>query len=303
MIEMYCTFNYLFFIASRMHYNGNIRCIFYGSDDEFYVCSEEREEVMFENLKYEVKDHIAYVTVNRPKALNALSKEVLDELYQAFTMVDQDPEVGAAILTGEGRAFVAGADISQMVDLSGIAGQDMMKQGALVMNHIEEISKPVIGAINGFALGGGCELAMACDIRIASVNAKFGQPEVNLGIIPGFGGTQRLPRLVGKGMGKYMMMTAEMVNAQEALRIGLVEKVVEADDLIPTCEKIAQTIMSKAPIAIKAVKTAVNNGIMLDVKTGIAFEGEACGAPFCSEDRKEGMTAFLEKRPAKFENK
>ena len=259
--------------------------------------------MMFENLKYELKDGIAYITVNRPKALNALSKEVLDELFQAFTAADEDPEVGAVILTGEGRAFVAGADISQMVNLSGIDGQEMMKQGAKVMNHIEEIGKPVIGAINGFALGGGCELAMACDIRIASVNAKFGQPEVNLGIIPGFGGTQRLPRLVGKGMGKYMMMTAEMVNAEEALRIGLVEKVVEADELIPTCEQIAKTIMSKAPVAIKALKSAVNNGIMLDVKTGIAFEGEACGAPFSSEDRVEGMSAFLEKRPAVFKNR
>lgn len=258
---------------------------------------------MFENLKYEVKNNIAYITVNRPKALNALSKEVLDELYEAFTVAEKDAEVGAVILTGEGRAFVAGADISQMVNLTGIAGQEMMKQGALVMNHIEEISKPVIGAINGFALGGGCELAMACDIRIASVNAKFGQPEVNLGIIPGFGGTQRLPRLVGKGMGKYMMMTAEIIGAEEALRVGLVEKVVEADDLISTCEAIANTIMGKAPIAIKALKIAVNQGIMLDVRTGIVLEGEACGAPFCSDDRNEGMAAFLEKRPAKFENK
>jgi len=258
---------------------------------------------MFETLKYEVKDGIAYVTINRPKSLNALSKEVLDELQAAFTMVNNDPEVKVAILTGEGRAFVAGADISQMVELTGIAGQEMMKQGAKVMNYIENIDKPVIAAVNGFALGGGCELAMACDIRIASENAKFGQPEVNLGIIPGFGGTQRLPRLVGKGMGKYMIMTAEMVDAQESLRIGLVEKVVPADELIPACEKVAQTIMGKAPIAIKAAKIAVNNGIMLDVLTGVALEGEACGAPFCSDDRTEGMRAFLEKRPAKFENK
>lgn len=258
---------------------------------------------MFQNLNYEVKNNIATVTVNRPKALNALSEEVLEELLQAFTMADKDSEVKAVILTGEGRAFVAGADISQMVALSGIDGQDLMKKGALVMNHIEEINKPVIGAINGFALGGGCELAMACDIRIASVNAKFGQPEVNLGIIPGFGGTQRLPRLVGKGMGKYLMMTAEMIGAEEALRIGLVEKVVPAEDLISTCETIANTIMGKAPIAIKALKVAVNHGIMLDVKTGVALEGEACAAPFCSEDRIEGMSAFLEKRPAKFENK
>lgn len=258
---------------------------------------------MYQNLKYEVKDGIAYVTVNRPKAMNALSCEVLDELVAAFTVVEEDPAVQVAILTGEGRAFVAGADISQMVDLTGIEGQEMMKKGAKVMDFIEGISKPVIGAINGFALGGGCELAMACDIRIASEAAKFGQPEVNLGIIPGFGGTQRLPRLVGKGMGKYLIMTADMIDAQEAYRIGLVEKVVTAEELMPTCEKIAQTIMSKAPIAIKHAKVAVNNGIMLDVKTGVALEGEACAAPFCSQDRDEGMKAFLEKRPAKFENK
>ncbi|HIU24985.1 MAG TPA: enoyl-CoA hydratase/isomerase family protein [Candidatus Copromorpha excrementigallinarum] len=258
---------------------------------------------MFENLKYEVKDGIAYVTVNRPKSLNALSKEVLSELDEALDKINEDPEVKIAILTGEGRAFVAGADISQMVNLTGIEGQEMMKQGARVMNHIEDIDKPVIAAVNGFALGGGCELAMACDIRIASEKAKFGQPEVNLGIIPGFGGTQRLPRLVGKGMGKYLIMTAEYIDAQEAYRIGLVEKVVAPEDLIAECEKVAKTIMAKAPIAIKAAKIAVNNGIMLDVKTGVALEGEACGAPFCSEDRVEGMKAFLEKRDAKFENK
>ncbi|WP_027398156.1 enoyl-CoA hydratase-related protein [Anaerovorax odorimutans] len=258
---------------------------------------------MYQNLKYEVKDSIAYITVNRPKSLNALNGEVLDDLLAAFTEVEKNPEVKIAILTGEGRAFVAGADISQMVNLTGLEGQELMKQGQKVMNFIEEITKPVIAAINGFALGGGCELAMACDIRVASEAAKFGQPEVNLGIIPGFGGTQRLPRLVGKGMGKYLIMTAEMIDANEAYRIGLVEKIVPGDELISTCEKIAKTIMSKAPIAVKHAKIAVNNGIMLDVKTGVAYEGEACAAPFCSDDRKEGMNAFLEKRAAKFENK
>lgn len=258
---------------------------------------------MYENLKYEVKENIAYITVNRPEALNALNRAVLKDLKAAFTAVEEDAAVKAVILTGEGRAFVAGADISQMVGLSGVEGYDMMKEGAEVMNQIENVSKPVIGAINGFALGGGCELAMACDIRIASEAAKFGQPEVNLGIIPGFGGTQRLPRLVGKGMGKYLIMTAEVIKADEALRIGLVEKVVPTEDLMATCEKIAKTIMSKAPLAIKAAKTAVNTGIMLDVRTGVEFETAATTAPFCSEDRVEGMTAFLEKRPAVFKNK
>lgn len=258
---------------------------------------------MYENLIYEVKEGIAYVTVNRPKSMNALSNEVLDELYAAFTAVNDDPEVQIAILTGEGKAFVAGADISQMVNLSTLEGRAMMIKGQNVMNHIESIDKPVIGAINGFALGGGCELAMACDMRIASEKAKFGQPEVNLGIIPGFGGTQRLPRLVGKGMGKYLIMTAEMIDAQEAYRIGLVEKVVPAEELMGAAEKVAKTIMSKAPIAIRAAKISVNNGISLDIKTGVAFEGEALVGPFSSEDRAEGMQAFLEKRPAVFQNK
>lgn len=258
---------------------------------------------MYQNLIYEVKEGIAYVTVNRPKSMNALSNEVLDELNTAFTAVNNDPDVFVAILTGEGKAFVAGADISEMVNLTTLEGRAMMIKGQNVMNLIESIDKPVIGAINGFALGGGCELAMACDMRIASEKAKFGQPEVNLGIIPGFGGTQRLPRLVGKGMGKYLIMTAEMIDAQEAYRIGLVEKVVPAEELMGAAEKVAKAIMSKAPIAIKAAKIAINNGISLDIKTGVAFEGEALVAPFSSEDRAEGMGAFLEKRPAVFKNK
>ncbi len=258
---------------------------------------------MYQNLIYEVKEGIAYVTVNRPKSMNALSNDVLDELFTAFTDVNNDPEVQIAILTGEGKAFVAGADISEMVNLTTLEGRAMMIKGQNVMNLIESIDKPVIGAINGFALGGGCELAMACDMRIASEKAKFGQPEVNLGIIPGFGGTQRLPRLVGKGMGKYLIMTAEMIDAQEAYRIGLVEKIVPAEELMGAAEKIAKTIMSKAPIAIRAAKLAVNNGISLDVKTGVAYEGEALVAPFSSEDRTEGMKAFLAKRPAAFQNK
>lgn len=264
---------------------------------------KESWEMEYQNIVFEVKSGIGYVTLNRPKSLNALSKEVLAELDHVFRSIEEDDDVKVVIITGAGRAFVAGADISQMVDLTGIEGQEMMKQGAKVMDLIESISKPVIGAINGFALGGGCELAMACDIRIASENAQFGQPEVNLGIIPGFGGTQRLPRLVGKGMGKYLVMTADYIKAEEARQLGLVEKVVAPEDLIPTCEAIAHKIMAKAPIAIKAAKTAINNGIMLDVATGIALEGEACGAPFCSEDRVEGMRAFLEKREAKFSNR
>ena len=258
---------------------------------------------MFETIKYEVKEGIAYVTVNRPQAMNALNTQVLDELYTAFYQVAKETAVKAAIVTGEGKAFVAGADIAQMKDLDAIEGRAMMIKGHNVMNFMESIEKPIIAAVNGFALGGGCELSMACDFRIASEKAKFGQPEVNLGIIPGFGGTQRLPRLVGKAMGKYLIMTAEMIDAQEAFRIGLVEKVVSPEELMPTCEKLARTIMSKAPLAIAAAKTVINNGYGLDMKTASAMEIEAFTAPFASQDKVEGMSAFLEKRPAVFKSK
>lgn len=258
---------------------------------------------MYETIKYEVSGSIGYVTINRPKAMNALNGEVLDELYAAFTEVAADDQVKAVILTGEGKAFVAGADIAQMNQLDAIEGRALIAKGHKVMNYMESIEKPFIAAVNGFALGGGCELAMACDIRIASEKAKFGQPEVNLGIIPGFGGTQRLPRLVGKGMAKYLIMTAEMVGAEEAQRIGLVEKVVAPEELIPTCEKLAQTIMSKAPIAIGVAKTTINNGYDLDMRAASALEIEAFASTFASQDKTEGMTAFLEKKEAKFQNK
>lgn len=258
---------------------------------------------MLDTLKLEKHDGIAYVTLNRPEMLNALSGKVLEELMEAFVSIGKDPEVEAVILTGEGRAFAAGADISEMADMTGLEGQQMMKLGAEVMNFIENIDKPVIAAVNGYALGGGCELAMACDIRIASDKAMFGQPEVNLGIIPGFGGTQRLPRLVGKGMGKYMIMTADYIGADEALRIGLAEKVVPHDDLMNECKAVAEKIISKGPLAIRAAKLAINKGIMLDMDTATALEGEICTAPFCSEDRTEGMKAFLEKRKAGFKKR
>lgn len=258
---------------------------------------------MYETIKYEIRDNIAYITVSRPEALNAISTTVLTELKDVFQKIENDPEAKIVILTGEGKAFVAGADIAQMSALSGVEGHDMIKFGADVMNYMEAIDKPIIAAVNGFALGGGCELAMACDIRIASAKAKFGQPEVNLGIIPGFGGTQRLPRLVGKGMGKYLIMTAEMIGADEACRLGLVEKVVAPEELIPECERIAKTILSKAPIAIATAKRVINKGAMLDVPAGVALESEAFTVPFCSEDRIEGMKAFLEKREAEFKNR
>lgn len=258
---------------------------------------------MYENIKYESRDNIAYVTVNRPKAMNALNMDVLNELYDVFTAIEADADIRAIILTGEGRAFVAGADIAQMNQLNALEGRQMMIMGHKVMNLIEAIEKPVIAAVNGFALGGGCELSMACDIRIASEKAKFGQPEVGLGIIPGFGGTQRLPRLVGKGMAKYLIMTAEMIPAEEAYRIGLVEKVVPAESLMEEAEKLAKTIASKAPVAVATAKTAINNGFDMDMKSASKFEIETFTAAFGSEDKSEGMSAFLEKRAPEFKNR
>ena len=257
----------------------------------------------YKNIIFDKKVGIGYVTMNRPKALNALNTEVLTELDDVFRAIDKDDEVRVAIVTGEGRSFIAGADIAQMSELNGTEGRDMTIQGQKVMELIESINKPVIAAVNGFALGGGNELAMACDIRIASEKAKFGQPEVNLGIIPGYGGTQRLPRLVGKGMAKKLIYSAEMIDAQEAYRIGLVDEVVPAEELMEAAEKLAKTIMSKAPIAIKMAKVAINNGINTDLTIGVQFEAESYTSTFVSEDRVEGMKAFVEKRPAEFRNK
>ncbi len=258
---------------------------------------------MYENIKYEVRENIGYVTINRPKAMNALNMDVLNELYDVFTKIEQEKDIRAVILTGEGKAFVAGADIAQMHQLNALEGREMMIMGHKVMNLIENNEKPVIAAVNGFALGGGCELAMACDIRIASEKAKFAQPEVGLGIIPGFGGTQRLTRLVGKGMAKYMILTTEMIKADEAHRIGLVEKVVAPEDLLAEAEKVAKTIAVKAPIAIATAKSAINNGYDMDMKSASKFEIETFTAAFGSEDKTEGMAAFLEKRVPEFKNK
>lgn len=258
---------------------------------------------MFETIKYEVKNGIAYVTVNRPEALNALNIQVLDELYKAFEAFEENHDADVAILTGEGRAFVAGADIVAMSTMSTMEGRNIGIKGHKLMNYMESIEKPIIAAINGFALGGGNELAMACDIRIASTKAVFGQPEVGLGIIPGFGGTQRLPRLVGRGMAKYMIYTGEQIKADEAFRIGLVEKVVEPEELIPTAEKIAKKISSMAQLAIGLAKTAINDGFNLDMKIASKLEIESFGELFSTEDQKEGMAAFLSKKAAVFKKK
>lgn len=263
----------------------------------------ERIGDMYETINYEVKDNIAYICINRPKAMNALNSQVLNELYDAFTKVADDDDARAVIVTGEGKAFVAGADIAEMSRFNAVEARHFAQRGHSVMNLIEDIEKPVIAAVNGFALGGGCELSMACDFRIASEKAKFGQPEVGLGLIPGFGGTKRLSALVGKGMAKYLIMSAEMIDAAEAYRIGLVEKVVAPEELVPTCEKIAKTIMSKAPIAVAVAKNLVNNNYDLDPKNASQMEINAFGVSFDSEDLVEGTSAFLEKRKAEFKNK
>lgn len=256
----------------------------------------------YEFVKFEEKGKIAYVTINREKALNALNEQVITELLDCFQMINSREDLGCVIVTGAGRSFIAGADIGTMRDLKGLKGRAFTMFGQQLMDYVEGMRIPVIAAINGFALGGGCEFAMACDIRVASTKAKFGQPEVNLGIIPGFGGTQRLPRLIGKGMAKYLIMTGEMINAEEAYRIGLVQKLAEPEELMNEAERIANLILSKAPVAVRMAKCAVNTAEDTDMRSGIAYEAEAYNTCFTTEDRVEGMSAFLEKREAAFQD-
>ena len=255
---------------------------------------------MYENIKYEVNEGLGIVTINRPQALNALNVDVLNDLYNVFTEIEKDDSVLGVLVTGEGKAFVAGADIAQMSELTPEEANAMMVRGHEVMNKIESCPKVVVAAVNGFALGGGCELSMACDIRIASEKAKFGQPEVGLGIIPGFGGTVRLAKLVGKGMAKYLILSAEIIGADEAYRIGLVEKVVPAEELMAEAEKVARTIMSKSPVAIKEAKAAIDEEFDIKAEDAGKIEVERITNCFRAEDRAEGMHAFLEKRPAQW---
>jgi enoyl-CoA hydratase len=256
------------------------------------------------NLIFEKEGNIAVITINRPKALNALNSETLFELEMVIDSLTKEKEIHAVVLTGSGeKAFVAGADISEMKELSGMEGREFGILGNRVFRKIETLDKPVIAAINGFALGGGCELSMACDIRIAAVKAKFGQPEVSLGITPGFGGTQRLPRLVGLGMAKELIYTGKIINAEEAYRIGLVNKVVEMENLMTEAMNMAHTIASQAPIAVKLCKSSINRGMQCDLETALMYESEVFGACFSTEDQNEGMSAFLDKREKKFKNR
>lgn len=268
------------------------------------VYNDKGENSMeFQYLTCTTEERIATITITREKELNALNLDVIGEIRGCLNEILKEKQAGVVILTGAGRAFVAGADIAQMRDLDGQEGRDYTLYGMELMTFIEDYPLPVIAAVNGFALGGGCELAMGCDIRIASTKAKFGQPEVNLGIIPGFGGTQRLTKLVGKGQAKYMIMTGEMISGEEAYRIGLAQKVVEPEELMNEARRVAGLILGKAPIAIRVAKCAVNIADNVDLKSGIAFEREGYQSTFNSLDRVEGMSAFLEKRPADFQNK
>jgi enoyl-CoA hydratase len=251
----------------------------------------------FKNIVVEIKEKVGIVKVNRPEALNALNTETLHELSKAMHDLSFENEsVRVIILTGEGKAFVAGADIAEMRDMSAMEARKFSELGQRVFHFIATQEKPVIGAINGFALGGGCELALSCDIRIASDKAKLGQPEVNLGVIPGFAGTQRLSRLVGLAKAKEMIFTGDMIDAQTALSVGLVNQVVPADQLMTVCLELANKIASKGPTAVKLAKTVINRGIQADLSTGSAYEKEAFGLCFATGEPKEGMSAFLEKR-------
>ena len=258
----------------------------------------------FENIVFEKRNAIGYVTVSRPKALNALNMATMGELRAAFTDIQQDPALRAAILTGAGeKAFVAGADINELAQQDAVTGKAFAHRGQAVLDLIENLGKPVIACINGFALGGGCELALACAIRIASENAKLGQPEVKLGIIPGYGGSQRLPRLVGKGMAMQLVLTGEMISAQEALRIGLVNEVVAAADLITRAEAIAGKIAANAPLAVQYAMEAVNKGVEMTLAEGLFLEAALFAVSCSTADKKEGTSAFLEKRAAQFQGK
>ena len=249
-----------------------------------------------EFITYEVEGQIGIITINRPKALNALNSAVLDELDKTLDAVDQEA-IRCLILTGAGeKSFVAGADIGEMSTLTKAEGESFGKKGNDVFRKLETFPIPVIAAVNGFALGGGCEISMSCDIRICSENAVFGQPEVGLGITPGFGGTQRLARIVGTGKAKEMIYGARNIKAEEAYRIGLVNNVYPAEELMPAAKKLASTIARNAPIAVRNCKRAINEGIQVDMDQAIVIEEKLFGSCFETYDQKEGMNAFLEKR-------
>jgi len=255
----------------------------------------------FENLIVDVNDRIARVTVNRPKVLNALNEKTVREIHAVFASLRENAEVGLVILTGAGeKAFVAGADINELALMTPLQGEASSKLGQAALREIETLGKPVIAAINGFALGGGCELALACHIRFASENARLGLPEVGLGIIPGYGGTQRLPRIVGLGHALELITTARVIDAQEALRIGLVNRVLPAAELIPHCEKVAGEILSRGALAVRYAMDAAIRGMETDLTQGLEREAGHFGLLAATTDMHEGLKAFLEKRKPTF---
>jgi enoyl-CoA hydratase len=255
----------------------------------------------YENLLYEKKDGIGTVTFNRPKVLNALNRRTVEELGECLGAAREDREVRALILTGAGeKAFISGADINELAQRTAIDGKEFSLFGQNVFRRLETLGKPSIAAINGYALGGGCELALACTIRIASRTARMGQPEVKLGILPGYGGTQRLARLCGKGVAHELILSGEMISAEEALRIGLVNHVVEPGELLPAAEALARKIAANAPLAVQFAMEAIEQGMEMPQEEGLFLEATLFGLSCASEDMREGTRAFLEKRPAQF---
>ncbi len=256
-----------------------------------------------ETLRYELDDGLAVITINRPDKLNALNTLVLHELSQAFQEARADGGVGGVVLTGAGtKSFVAGADIQQFPDLDALEGHRFALRGQAVFSRIEEMPKPVVAAVNGYALGGGCELALACHLRLASENASFGQPEVGLGIVPGYGGTQRLPRLVGRGLATELILTGERISAQRAYEIGLVNRVVPQDDLLPAAKEMVATIAAKAPLAVSMALEALRASD-LPLHEGLRHEAALFGQTCATDDFKEGVAAFLERRHAAFKGR